>query len=132
MNTICTWCFTVCVLSAAACATLIAQSAWSHRSREGIASWYGEGYRGRTMANGQPFDPDALTCASWAYPLGTKLRITHGGNSVDVVVTDRGPAKHLGRLIDLSAASFARITPLHVGVIRVKVEVSAMVQEDSP
>src|SRR5437868_1428096 len=68
------------------------------------ASWYGEDHRGRLMANGQRFNPDRLTCASWNYPFGTELRVTHGQRTVTVIVTDRGPALDLHRDIDLSAA----------------------------
>ena len=42
----------------------------------GVASWYGEDHRGKLMANGRPFDPDALTCATWDHPFGTRLKVT--------------------------------------------------------
>lgn len=88
------------------------------------ASWYGRAHAGRLMANGRPFDPDALTCASWFYPLGTVLRVTNGSRSVEVIVTDRGPARRLvadGRLIDLSRAAFRRIGHLRDGLIEVTI-----------
>ena len=87
----------------------------------GIASWYGESHRGRIMANGKRFDPDALTCACWDYPLGTKLLVSRGRKSVVVTVTDRGPAKHLGRAIDLSAAAFRRLADPRVGLVVVRI-----------
>lgn len=111
-----------------ACSTFAAGLAPSSEdvdARKGIngtASWYGEAYRGRTMANGQPFDPAALTAASWAFPLGTRVRVTHAGRSVVVTITDRGPARRLhrrGRVIDLSEAAFARLTPTRAGLIQV-------------
>jgi rare lipoprotein A len=55
------------------------------------ASWYGEELRGVLMANTKPFNPDKLTAASGAYPLGSRLRVTSNGRSVVVTVTDRGP-----------------------------------------
>jgi len=73
------------------------------------------------MANGKPFDPSALTCASWYYPLGEKLLVSSSGNSVIVTVTDRGPNKRLGRIIDLSSGSFKRLANLKVGLINVSV-----------
>lgn len=90
----------------------------------GVASWYGEPHRGRLMANGKPFDPDALTCASWHYPFGTRLRITNisNGRSVVVTVTDRGPARRLKRVIDLSRAAFQAIDNLDNGLITVSIE----------
>ena len=89
----------------------------------GRASYYGEAYRGRTMANGQPFDPDGMTCACWRWPLGQRLRVEHQGREVIVLVTDRGPAVALDRLIDLSQAAFDRLAPLRRGVIAVNVRV---------
>lgn len=89
----------------------------------GIASWYGEEYRDRPMANGAPYNPHAMTAASYAWPLGTVVRVTAGGNSIIVTITDRGPAKKLGRLIDLSPVAFVELAPLEVGIVRVMVEV---------
>ena len=79
------------------------------------------------MANGQPLDDGALTCASWDYSFGTKLRVRRpdNGHSVVVTVTDRGPAKRLykdGRTLDLSRRAFLTLAPLEVGVIKVTVE----------
>lgn len=89
-----------------------------------VASWYGDELRGRKMANGKPFDPDALTCASWFYPLGTRLAISNKDCTVFVTVTDRGPARRLvaqGRTLDLSRAAFRRLAPLRVGLIDVSI-----------
>lgn len=88
-------------------------------------SWYGAECAGRLMANGKPFDPEAMTCASWDYPLGTKLRVSHGGRSVVVVVTDRGPARRLyaqGRTLDLSRAAFRKLGSLKAGLLEVNIE----------
>ncbi len=88
------------------------------------ASWYGERHRGLLMANGQRFDPDKLTAASWFYDLGTKVVVTHENRSVIVEITDRGPAKFLvkeGRKIDLSRAAFAKLADLDLGLIDVTV-----------
>jgi rare lipoprotein A len=91
----------------------------------GIASWYGEDHRVKIMANGQEFNPDKLTAASWFYPLGTRLRVSPRSDpcrSVIVTVTDRGPAKRLvrqGRIIDLSRAAFSAIADPDLGLIEV-------------
>ena len=87
----------------------------------GIASWYGEEHANKLMANGQPFNPRAMTCATMVWPLGTKLYVEYAGRFLTVVVTDRGPANHLGRLIDLSSAAFAQLAPLACGIITVRV-----------
>lgn len=97
-------------------------SAFTNLGATGIASWYGEDHRGRIMANGRPFNPDRLTCASWDYPFGTKLKVTHNGKSVIVTVTDRGPYRDLHRLIDLSQESFRRLHNLNTGLIVVTVQ----------
>src|SRR4029077_6209963 len=97
--------------------------------KTGVASWYGEEHRGKLMANGQPFDPDQLTAASWFYPLGTRLQISRRSQperSVLVTITDRGPAKRLvrqGRIIDLSRGAFERIAHPDLGLADVTIEV---------
>lgn len=94
-------------------------------AKELTASWYGERERGRRMANGQRFNPNALTAASWFYPLGTKLRVTGPYGPVFVEVTDRGPHRRLlkTRQLDLSRRAFALVCPLDAGLIEVTVEV---------
>jgi len=91
----------------------------------GVASWYGEKHRGRKTASGTIFNPDEMTCASWHYPFGTRLRVTsqNTGCSVVVTCTDRGPSKRLNRIIDLSKAAFAKIYPTEFGLDDVIVEV---------
>jgi len=77
------------------------------------------------MANGKPFNPDRLTAASWFYPLGTRVVVTHADRSVVVEITDRGPAKRLvkeGRKIDLSRAAFAKLADPDLGLIEVIIE----------
>jgi len=92
------------------------------------ASWYGEKHRDLPMANGQRFNPDRLTAASWFFPLGTKVVVTHGRRSVVVEITDRGPAKRLlkeRRKIDLSRAAFARLANPDLGLIPVSIKKQA-------
>lgn len=99
---------------------LFAWSCASVRAAEcGTASWYGAAHHGRLMANGRPFDMHAMTAASWSYPLGTKVRVTLGERSVVVTITDRGPAKRLKRVIDLSHAAAKRLGMIEAGVARV-------------
>ena len=78
-------------------------------------------------ASGEPLDDNAMTCATWHYPFGTRLRVTYlaTGRSVIVRVNDRGPgrkARRRGVIIDLTEGAFKRIAPLKLGRIRVKVE----------
>ena len=88
------------------------------------ATWYGDSERGKRMANGHPFNPDALTAASWNYPLGSRLKVVYGNKSVLVEVTDRGGARafmQLGKVVDLSRAAFASLENPAVGTLRVKI-----------
>lgn len=90
---------------------------------EGTASWYSQSDPGvrRHTANGEVFRDSEKTCASWDFEFGTLLQVTNreNGRSVTCRVNDRGPAKRLGRLIDLSRSAFQEIAPLKKGLIRV-------------
>lgn len=105
-------------------ALLVCLNSATAAPKVGIASFYGDELRGRLQANGKPFNPDALTCASWYHPLGTKLRVTNisNGRTVLVTVTDRGPAKRLKRIIDLSRAAYQSIDNLDNGLCTVQIE----------
>lgn len=93
-------------------------------TQEGLASWYGPGFAGRTTSNGEVFDPSAMTAAHRTLPFGTRVLVTNleTGASVEVRINDRGPFK-AGRVIDLSRAAADRIGMLRSGVARVSVEV---------
>lgn len=71
------------------------------------------------VANQEPY------CAAWGYRFGTRLRLTNlgNGNQSACVVWDRGPAKRLGRIVDLSPLVFSRLEDLERGLIEVEVEV---------
>ena len=89
------------------------------------ATWYGERERGKIMANGRPFNPDAMTAASWNYPLGTRLEVDYKNRNVIVEVTDRGGARafmQFGKVVDLSRAAFAKLERPQTGTIRVKIK----------
>ena len=92
-----------------------------------IASYYSYECAFNPMANGQPFDPEERTCASWYYDFGTVLVVTSldTGLSTEVVVTDRGPNKRLvkqGRIIDLSKRAFEDICDLRQGLTAVEIK----------
>ena len=78
-----------------------------------VASWYdcakpGECSKSKRTANGEHFNPNALTAAHKTLPFGTKVRITYKGKSVVVRINDRGPFVK-GRHIDLSRAAARKI-----------------------
>jgi rare lipoprotein A len=84
-------------------------------AREGLASWYGPGFKGLPTASGEPFDPRGYTAAHKTLPFGTDLVVNYGGRSVGVTVNDRGP--YVGaRELDLSRAAARDIGLTRVGV----------------
>ena len=91
--------------------------------QEGVASYYGEAFHGRTTASGAIFDASALTCAHRTLPFGTMLKVTNLENNKSVVVevTDRGPYAGENRIIDLSKAAFEEISALSRGLINVSI-----------
>ena|ERR1700729_1786052 len=84
-----------------------------------VASVCGRESRPRT-ADGERFDPQAMTAASRTLPFGTYVRVTHDGRSVTVRINDRGPFVR-GRDIDLSRGAARRIRC--GGVCRVDLEI---------
>jgi rare lipoprotein A len=99
----------------------IAPSSDTGRSFSGMASFYGN-ESGSQTASGQRFNQNAMTCAHRTLPFGTKLRVTHGGQSVVVTVNDRGPFVR-GRVLDLSTAAARAVGLTSAGVGRVTAEV---------
>jgi rare lipoprotein A len=93
----------------------------SGHSFSGMASYYGNESGSRT-ASGQRFNQSAMTAAHRSLPFGTKLRVTHGGQSVVVTINDRGPFVR-GRVLDLSTGAARAIGLTGAGVGRVTAEV---------
>ena len=91
------------------------------RSFSGMASFYGN-ESGSKTASGQRFNQNAMTAAHRSLPFGTKLRVTHGGQSVVVTINDRGPFIR-GRVLDLSKGAARAIGLTSRGVGRVTAEV---------
>lgn len=76
------------------------------------------------QANGEPFNENAMTCASRDYPLGSILRITNkaNGKTVHAKVTDRIGRRFKGKRIDLAKGVFIKLSPLSKGVIFVDIK----------
>jgi rare lipoprotein A len=85
------------------------------------ASFYGEPQQ---TANGETFNPAALTAAHKTLPFNTMVRVTNvaNGKSVVVRINDRGPYVS-GRCLDLSTAAFSAIASTSAGVANVKYDV---------
>lgn len=94
------------------------------RSVVGIASFYGDEFRGRVTASGERYDPTKLTAAHRSYPFGTRLHVTNlsNGKSVIVRINDRGPYV-AGRTIDVSARAARELDMLVQGTTQVSIAV---------
>ena len=91
---------------------------------KGVASWYGEEFAGRTTANGEIFDPLALTAAHRTLPFGTVLEVLNRKTNlaVQVRINDRGP--YVGnRVLDLSYAAAQQIGLIEPGSGEVEMKV---------
>ena len=96
-------------------------SSGSGHSFSGKASFYGN-ESGSKTASGQRFNQNAMTAAHRSLPFGTKLRVTHRGQSVVVTINDRGPFIK-GRVLDLSTGAARAIGLTGAGVGHVTAEV---------
>jgi rare lipoprotein A len=87
-------------------------------------SFYAAKYDGRRTTSGERFSSNKLTAAHLTLPLGTRVRLTNpaNGNSVEVVVNDRGP--HVaGREISVTRRAARELGFIRSGVGRLKMEV---------
>jgi rare lipoprotein A len=96
--------------------------------REGLASYYGPGFNGKTTASGARFDMNAMVAAHPTYPFGTVVRVTNltNGRAAEVRVLDRGPAqgpRAAGVIIDVSYGAAKVLGFIQNGRARVRLEV---------
>ena len=91
----------------------------------GFATWYGARFAGHKTANGERFDPSAMTAAHRTLPFGTwvEVRRVDTGAAVRVRITDRGPFGDEGRVIDLSRGAADKLGIVRTGVARVELRV---------
>lgn len=90
-----------------------------------LVSWYGPGFHGRKMANGEVFNMyDPTIVAHKFLPFGTRVRLSRvdNGKSIEVIVKDRGPFVP-GRHFDLSYAAAKKLEMVEDGVVKCKVEI---------
>ncbi len=89
--------------------------------QNGVASWYGEKFHGRTTANGETYDMYDYTAAHRTLPFNTLVRVTNqeNGKSVDVRINDRGPYVD-NRIIDLSKRAAEAIDMYSSGIAEVE------------
>lgn len=101
--------------------TLDAQKSFSQR---GMASYYADKFEGRITASGEIFQQSKLTAAHHDLPFGTFVKITNleNGNSVVVVINDRGP--YIGnRIIDISKKAAIKLDFIDKDLTEVRLEV---------
>ncbi|MFN3619505.1 septal ring lytic transglycosylase RlpA family protein [Sphingorhabdus sp.] len=89
----------------------------------GIASYYGAELGGNRTANGERFDPDALTAAHRSLSFGSRVAVTNLANGQEVVVriNDRGPWGK-SRIMDVSYAAAKQLDMDRSGTAKVKLE----------
>ena len=87
-----------------------------------VASYYASSLAGNPTASGDVYRPERYTAAHKTLPLGTDLKVSYGGESVRVVVNDRGP--HVpDHDLDLSLAAAEDLGIVRPGVAPVRVTV---------
>jgi rare lipoprotein A len=91
---------------------------------QGMASWYGPGFHGKSTSNKEVYDMYDMTAAHRTLPFGTHVMVTNlqNGRSVTVRINDRGPFVN-DRIIDLSYAAAQQLDMLGPGVVKVRIEV---------
>lgn len=89
---------------------------------EGIASWYGPKFQGKSTSSGESYDMYAMTAAHKTLPIPSYVEVTNlaNGRKVVVRVNDRGPFEK-GRLIDLSYIAALKLGIVGTGTARVRV-----------
>ena len=90
---------------------------------KGMASYYGSEFAGSRTANGERFDPSAMTAANRSLAFHSRVAVTNLANGQEVIVriNDRGPWGK-GRIIDISHAAAREIGMHRSGTARVKLE----------
>lgn len=106
------------------CASMAGMAPHGAVYQRGEASYYAASFAGRQTANGERFDPGALTAAHPRLPMGTRVRVTNQTNQRHVIVriNDRGPFAH-GRVIDLSPAAARQLQMIRAGVAPVTLQI---------
>ena len=90
----------------------------------GKASFYEDKFEGSPTASGEKYKHGKLTGAHKSLPFGTKVKVTNtaNGQSVEVVINDRGPYVD-NRVIDLSKSAAEKLGFVNQGLADVKIEV---------
>ena len=92
--------------------------------RVGTASFYGKNHHGKSTANGETFNMNALSAAHTTLPLPSCVLVTNLKNNKSVIlrVNDRGPFVN-NRIIDVSYRAAQVLDFVNAGLTEVRVEV---------
>ncbi|MFA7018822.1 MAG: septal ring lytic transglycosylase RlpA family protein, partial [Sphaerochaetaceae bacterium] len=101
-------------------------SLFANQREQGIASWYAS-EPGTLTANGEGFDPEAMTAAHKTLKFGTIVRVHNleDNQTVDVRINDRGPFIE-NRIIDLTPSAAKALQMYEKGIIEVELEILAV------
>jgi rare lipoprotein A len=91
---------------------------------EGMATYYAPRLAGHRTANGERYDPKALTAAHPELPFGSRVRVTRVHDDhppVLVRINDR--CTRGKKIIDLSEAAARRLGMLRAGIVPVRLQV---------
>jgi rare lipoprotein A len=91
----------------------------------GLATWYGRAFAWRKTADGERFDPNAMTAAHRRLPFGTwvEVRRPDTGRRVRVRINDRGPWGDSRKVIDLSQGAARELGIVGLGVAPVELRI---------
>ncbi|WP_438390598.1 septal ring lytic transglycosylase RlpA family protein [Caballeronia sp. DA-9] len=101
------------------------------KARKGEASYYGQKFYSKKMADGTPMNPQTNSAASKTLPLGTKARVTNleNGKNEVVEIRDRGPYVK-DRIVDVSPKTADKLGLKENGTAPVEVKPVEVPQAD--
>ena len=103
----------------------------SGKTRKGKASYYGQKFYSKKMADGTPMNPQSNVAASKTLPLGTKAQVTNleNGKTEEVEIRDRGPYVK-NRIVDVSPKTADKLGLKENGTAPVEVKPIEVPQPD--
>jgi rare lipoprotein A len=103
----------------------------SGKTRKGKASYYGQKFYTKKMADGTTMNPQSDSAASKTLPLGTKARVTNleNGKNEVVEIRDRGPYVK-DRIVDVSPKTADKLGLKENGTAPVEVKPVEVPQPD--
>lgn len=88
--------------------------------RSAVASWYGPGFYGNTMASGEILTTTSMVVAHRTLAFGTRIEFSYHGRTCVAVVMDRGPYSS-GRTFDLGPGTAKALGFSGVGTVQYRI-----------